>query len=264
VQGALWALVPVALVRMSAELSAWRPGRQALVPGAIAVALATVAGIVSAFFAPDAPLPHPVPKVLVLTTFATAAAVGGALVVWRVDGAVAAAFGRRGEPDFLAGVRRLLRAHGDARADEIQWYLRLGVVFQRALLSVCGILGAGIAGAIAYRSGVADWQAGTATAESSEPATPELLAVYGAAYSALLAIVFVPTYVRLLRLGRTLRDHHCPLPSSSDPDWLERYERRRKLDDHLRLHLRTSATVRVSAAIVAPFAAGLLGAVLEL
>lgn len=152
-QGILWALVAVAVVRMNTELRAWRLGRQALVPGAVVVALALVFGVVSAFFTPDAPLPNPVPKVLVLSAFATAAAIGAALVLWRVDGAVAAALGRTGDPDFLATLRRLLRERGDGRADELQWYLRLGVVFQRALLSACAILGAGIAGSIAYRSG---------------------------------------------------------------------------------------------------------------
>ena len=87
----------------------------------------------------------------------------------------------------------------------------------------------------------------------------EFVLMYGIFYSAVLALVYVPTYARLSEVGRAIRDRSLPAPEMTDQSWTRRYEARTRADEFLQLGLSTSQSFRAGVAILTPLAGSLLG-----
>jgi hypothetical protein len=80
-----------------------------------------------------------------------------------------------------------------------------------------------------------------------------LLALY---LTILLALTFFPTYAALLRTGRKLICDLLPMPSPSDKDWPNWYEKQKNLEELLRLSV--TENLRAGVAILAPIAGSLI------
>lgn len=85
------------------------------------------------------------------------------------------------------------------------------------------------------------------------PARVFLLALY---LTILLALTFFPTYAALLRTGRKLVCDLLPMPSPSDKDWPNWYEKQKNLEELLRLSV--TENLRAGVAILAPIAGSLI------
>jgi hypothetical protein len=96
---------------------------------------------------------------------------------------------------------------------------------------------------------------------TSEEWPREALLLYGLYLSALLLVLYMPTYIRLFAIGRALRDAHFPIQSPKSPNWSEWSEGRKRFEELLRLETTATAGIRVAAAVLTPIA-GALGALL--
>jgi hypothetical protein len=170
----------------------------------------------------------------------------------------------------LAGVAAIALIHsalssvpsGPSRTErQIDEFLRLQAELQRLLTIEGVIIGAAILSTGALRNAILAY--GDAVGEKySFP--PEYVLVYGAYFSGVLALIYMPTYRRLLAVGRGLRDSLFPLQSPRAASWSDWYDRRKKFEDLLKLQLTSGESFRAGVAILTPligsFVALLLGA----
>jgi hypothetical protein len=241
VQAAVWAVVTVPLWRE--VILAYRRTRPALsiwlVPALIVTALVLLA-VLSPARTVDWPLAGHQIKAWILTT---AAAVGVG---------VPAVFGmcivqdqvRRHEPDELT-----TRDIDMARVARAQMRRFLGVA------------GAVISLAVLASGALRRATVPTFLDEQQFPASAVLL--YGAFFTALLLLVYVPAHLSLRRLCIDLREHYFPataLPSPTSAEFTDWVDGRARLDTLTQVNVTASQQLQASMFILAPLLSGLLGA----
>jgi hypothetical protein len=240
-QSAVWAVVTVPLWREVHTLyRATHPARSIwLVPGLIVAAL-----VLLALFSParEAPWPlvgHQV-KAWVLTT-AAAAGVG-----------VPAIFG-------ICLVQDRVRRHRPETmtTSDVEVALSARAQMRRFLGTAGAVIGLAVLASGALRlATVPEYQD-----ESAFPATAVLL--YGAFFTGLLVLVYVPAHLSLRRFCVDIREHYFPvegMPPPTSQDFTGWIEGRTRLDTLTQVNVTTGQQLQAGLFILAPLVSGVLGA----
>ncbi len=193
-------------------------------------------------------LAHHREKVMVANLLAVFAAVVALQGIWYVKAALghiraASLTAPEGAPETKERVRVYLF---------LKENLRRFITFLGAMISI-GTLAKG-----AYR------HAFIATGGAPEAFPPEYILLHGAYFTGLLALVYVPTYTRLVAAGTSILDSVFPVTAPDlDLRKLAEWQSNRKGLEELLL-LRTSAldNLRASVTILAPLASGALSVLL--
>jgi hypothetical protein len=159
-------------------------------------------------------------------------------------------------------------------AEDIKRYLALRTLLQRVLAIEGAIIGAAVLATGALRNAVVAYNPSLAKFIKYNPgfaqthhlhtsAFPrELVLMYGAFFTLLLALLYAPVYFRLLEVGRANVDRACKAEEPASAAWLPAYEKRKKLEEHLQLEIATSASFRAGVAILTPLAGALVALLL--
>lgn len=144
------------------------------------------------------------------------------------------------------------------RSDRIAEY-RLLQQHLQTFLSILGIMVGLLALATgALRNALISYDA--ALAESF----PALIVIcYGIYYTLLLALIYLPTFLALRKVGRRLCDEYSPLPSPDDANWNELYKKRQNLEELLQLNVGARKRLQSSIAVFAPLLSGLIAVLLH-
>jgi hypothetical protein len=166
----------------------------------------------------------------------------------------------------LALVRFALeRAPTGGTAKDIEHYLTLRTLLQRVLGVEGAIVGAAVLSAGALRNAVVAYnQIHTKYESVPDPSKfpREFVLIYGAFFTLLLAMLYVPVYFRLLDVGRENVKNACEDADPRSEAWLAAYEKRKKLEEYLQLEVTTSAGFRSGVAILTPLASALVALLL--
>jgi hypothetical protein len=147
---------------------------------------------------------------------------------------------------------RDLASSAEPTQEHIQTFLRLREQLQ-FFLSVLGILVGGLTLATgALRNAL------VAAPINVEGFPPELVLVYGAYFTALVALIYAPTYLALIAAGRKLRDDLLPMPSPKSDAWDDWYDRRKDLEELLQLQQGAAKNFQAGFAILAPLAGSII------
>jgi hypothetical protein len=134
--------------------------------------------------------------------------------------------------------------------DMIRKHLRLRDTLQQ-YLAVLGLL----VGLVTLTTGaLRNVQIASGVSEEDYPLTVVL--IFGLYYTALLALLYAPTYLALGEAGRTLRDRAFPF--SSLDNLAEDTKKRMQLEELLQLNIRTEQSLRAGIAILAPLLTSLV------
>lgn len=130
------------------------------------------------------------------------------------------------------------------------------------VLSIEGAILAGLILATAALRGAINgyWLTSHHVTTSQVPPFPrQYVLIYGAFFTFLLALIYAPVYLRVLRAGRANVDEACKPVEPSSPEWVEVQEKRDRLAAHLQLSASASPTLRTAGAILAPLAGAFVG-----
>jgi hypothetical protein len=94
------------------------------------------------------------------------------------------------------------------------------------------------------------------------PVPAESTILYGFYFTLLVAIIYVPAYVQLTAVARQTVDEACRLPNPKSDAWNAAYERRKNLEEYLKLNVGPIDNLRAGLAILAPFIGSLVGVAL--
>jgi hypothetical protein len=249
-QTALWAL---ALLPLTASLTAlWRFGennwRGVIVStGSVALALLLIAVgtrfISTSFPEINYPLPSHGAKLTVIAVIGSAIAIAGGLGMALVHAG-------------LAQIAREDLCSEDVRNRAIPDVLVLREHLQRLLAIEGVIIGAAVLATAALRNAVLAYGEKPDAETTAFP--PEYVLVYGAAFSALLALLWAPIYSLLTSVSASLRDAAVGERAANE-SWTAWHERRREFGNVLDMQATASATFRSGVAILTPLASALLG-----
>jgi hypothetical protein len=253
VQGALWLAAAPLLWHTLAALWPYRVSNEGELVWSTVGFLAWVAlGVAgTAFFVK---LPNYVPdheaRIVLLSGVGALVALAAAFGVWLLHGAL----------------RSLLHADyssAERTKEHVDDLLRLRAVLQNLLFFLGAVLSLAILAAGAERQVVIKYSALTHGGKAAEGVfPPEYVLVYGIYFSALLALVYVPTHRTLLQVGAHFRELLFPLPPPRDETWAETYAKRKTLDELLQLQLGTTSTFKAGVAILTPLLGALTGLLL--
>jgi len=157
---------------------------------------------------------------------------------------------------FVHGGLKQLSAEDLATEKALKIFLALQGDLQRFLTALGAILGLIIVSAGAQRQAVLAYA----------PATDydyELVLVYGLFFSILVAAVYLPTHLTLLRVGHRMRDEFFPAVAPTSPEWEATTAKRDKLGTLLELQVGPLGRFKASAAILTPLIGSLVGLVLK-
>lgn len=87
--------------------------------------------------------------------------------------------------------------------------------------------------------------------------------IYGAYFTLILIILYLPAYNQLLEAGRRVRDVYCPLPLPDTPEWDKALARRKLLEETLQLNLTTQQSLQTGILVLAPMLSGILSVLLD-
>jgi hypothetical protein len=238
-QVALWfALLPTLAQTISSLREQWtRARRQAFGVAAVVFLLVVLPVFIGGNLhgAPVYPLPGRTVKLTLITMIGVCVALVGAVGIAFVSAAATDA----------------LDKFGAVAADELDCFFRLRAALLQLLAVEGAILGAAILATGALRH--------TVVALKGEHGFPkEILLAYGGYLSAVLALLYVPAYGRLLELGRRLRDRIAPL-DGDDAALVESLEQREKLAGLLDLEVSASTSFRGVVLILTPLTTSLVG-----
>jgi hypothetical protein len=85
--------------------------------------------------------------------------------------------------------------------------------------------------------------------------------LYGVFFTLLLALVYVPAYLKLQAAGRAIIADYVPI-NPRTKDFAEEYEKRQQLTTLLRLDTSVASSFAAGAAIVTPLVTSLVGVIL--
>jgi hypothetical protein len=238
-QVALWfALTPTIAQTLIRYGEHWPRARRQVVGVAAALFLLVVLPLLlgqQLHGTPKYPLPYRSTKILVITLIGVAVAVLASAAITLIMSAIAAATEPSGKP----------------AAGELDRFFELRTTLTRVLAIEGAILGAAILATGALRHAV--------VATRGERAFPqETLLAYGGYLSAILALLYIPAYARVLELGRQLRNRIAPLDPSQTAA-IDTLEQRAKLTELLDLDVNASTSFRTSVLILTPLTSSLLG-----
>ena len=180
--------------------------------------------------------PHSHAKTQTLTGVALVFALSVSVSIWLIRG-------------------RLTELRMGAAKKEIELFIEFRTDLERLLAILGAIVGLAVLASAALRQVVLGWAAFTKT-DANFPADYPLL--YGLILSALVALIYVPTYLALLEAGTELRDRAAPLLEPDDPNFDAAVTKRKTLTDLLGLDISASTSFRTGAAILSPLFAALL------
>lgn len=256
-QAVAWALGSISVSRSLRDLWGSRHGHsRELVTSAVGfTALVVVLLLVSSIQRNVYPLPHHQIKTVILTFLAYCVALASALGMWLIYAEL------QQMPSDNTMFRPSTGSPGDAQTNEtiddhgIARFLRLREHL-RSLLAIQGlILGGGILATAALRNAILATHPGATFSQES-------VLVYGAFLSSMMFLVYVPTYARLLHVGRSWRDTLLPVQAPTSTGWQKRYEQRTAFEDLLGLQIDTVSSLRAGVVILAPLAAAITGTLL--
>jgi hypothetical protein len=247
-QTALWGAASIPIWASIRAYSAHWPGHKREIATAVGLLALLVLGfvIVSALRSGlrlDYPLPHHRWKVGLISVLGSIVALAGAVGVVLVHSALGS-----------------VPTRGRSGADQIGDFLRIRADLHRLLTIEGAILGAAILSTGALRNAILAY-GHDANRTYSFP--PEYVLLYGAYFSAVLALLYAPTYSRLLSVGGQLRDSFFPLQSPRMETWSDWYDKRKRLEELLKLEVTAGESFRTGVAILTPLASGLVGLLLH-
>lgn len=258
-QAALWAL---ALIPMTTSLRAlWRFGRgQWYRIAASTTMLAVGLMIVVAETANRAPeRPYPLPshllKLTIIVLIGSMVALVGAVTMALVNAAL------RGLANTDLGTER-------ARRDSAQTLLTLRDSLQRMLGIEGAIIGAAVLSTAGLRNAVLAYGDTVRVhpllyAHPPVPRfPPEEVLIYGATFSALLALFWAPIYIRMTTVAARIRNAIAQ-PTEPDEPWINSEARRRSVAEYLGLTTSATSNFRSTVAILTPLLSALLGLLLK-
>jgi hypothetical protein len=248
-QTALWALLLAWLLPTVRRLGAeyWSENANEIVWSAAAILVIVVLVAIVPPLTRSFPnyLPNHAVKLAFLTILGGLVGLVPACGIWLVHG----------------GLKRLGR-DVDRNEDSIRTYLALEARLHRFLATLGAILGLLILTTAALRRVVVEY-ATKYTHETAADFPYEYVLLYGLLFSLLVAAVYLPTHLTLIRVGRSLVDSFFPGVSPTHPEWEERMAKREKLTAALQLGVGPFARLRTSAAILTPLLGSLTGLLLK-
>jgi hypothetical protein len=258
-QAALWAL---ALIPLTTSLRAlWRFGRgqwyRIAASTTMLAACLVVVSVVSASSTAERryPLPSHQLKLTIIVLIGSMVALVGAVTMALVHSAL------RGLAQTDLGTER-------ARRDSAQTLLMLRDSLQRILGIEGAIIGVAVLATAGLRNAVLVYGDTVRAHPLLYPHTPvphfppEDVLIYGAAFSAFLALFWAPIYRRMTAVAARMCDAIAP-PIAPDESWADWEERRRSVEEYLGLTATTTETFRSTVAILTPLLSALLGLLLK-
>lgn len=213
----------------------------------IRVATGTLAllGAAIAFVPPlVADLPETVPhrglKVAFLNIVAFGLAIYGARAIWFAGARLRTLADE--EANALAAIQR----HRRYRADLEILLAALGTLVTLAVVASAAL------------------RALTVSVDARTALPAQSVILYGVVLSLILALVYTPAYLALLRAGRALRDRLAPLVAPDDPTFGDRVTQRERLDALLGLNVAATVSFRAGVAILSPLLGSLTSLLPEL
>ena len=211
---------------------------------ALALLLFAAPAVVMAFLQPATMLAHRAAKLAVVNAIGVAVAFVPLVGIWYTRAAITAPAGPGGAArDDKRRIRDylLLRAH-----------LQRFITFLGMMISL-GTLAKG-----------ANRHAFVATTGRPDQFPPEYVLLYGAFFTGLLALVYVPIHTRLIAAGTALVDSVFAIDApETDLKQLSGWHANRKsLEDLLHLEARAADDLRASVSILAPVASGVVSILL--
>jgi hypothetical protein len=189
-------------------------------------------------------LPHHELKILIIATGGWVAGTIAATGIWLVHGA----FKEMCDP------ARAVRPADLAR------FLDLRRRLQRFLLVTGSIVGLAILGAGAERNMV-DAYVHEYGGPSGFPI--EYVLIYGLFFTGLLAFVYFPTQLTMMRVAERIRDRFYPLPDLRDAAWDRQWAQRSTLEGILGIDVGPGATFKAAIGVLTPLLASLTGLLLN-
>jgi hypothetical protein len=141
--------------------------------------------------------------------------------------------------------------------EHIQQYLRFRDQLQQFISILGTVIGLATLATGAARKGLIAWGA------SVEAYPLTIVLVYGAYYTVIVALVYIPTYSSLVEIGRGLLEAFFPKSSPKSGNWTDMYAKRRDLEELLQLRTSVQHNLQSSVAVFAPLLSGILAALLE-
>jgi hypothetical protein len=173
-------------------------------------------------------VPHRWEKVTVITLIAFALAIYAARALWFI------AVQLRDLPQAATSDADAVPRHNRLRADVQVLLAILGVFVTLAVLSSAAL------------------RVLTVNQDPKHAVPAEAVIVYGVVLSALLALIYAPAHLAMVRSGQVLRDRLAPELGVTDPGFGDRLARREQLGKLLGLDVAASATFRTAVAILGP------------
>jgi hypothetical protein len=205
----------------------------------LAVAVLLPLGLVGLDQNAGFPLPHDEAKLVAVTVAGFLVALPAIVAIWRIGRLLAP-----GAPELDDAALA-----GSPRQDTLSRFLHVRDLLDRALLILGAMVSAAILVTSALRNAVVASVAGGA-----ERFPVEQVVLYGAFFSSVLAVLYLPVFLRLQAAGRALT------ASKAEVDELEA---RARLDGLLGLAGGTAQSLKAGLAILSPLVTSLLGTVLS-
>ena len=133
--------------------------------------------------------------------------------------------------------------------------LHLKQQLQKVLWILGAMIGAITLSAGALRNALLAWDPKISFPE-------EIVLVYGAYFTIVLALTYVPTFMELQSEGQRLRDEEFPAVPPEDPSFADRQGRRQSIDSALELEVGALTKLKTTMAVFAPLASGLVSILL--
>jgi len=244
-QTTFWTLAAAPVFSMlRRNWAGWRSQRwDIIISGLLLVAVAVSIVAVTNYIGP-VPGPHPSNqvfphqhvKIWSITGVALILALGASVSIWLIRG-------------------RLDELRTDATDREIELFIEFRSELERLLGILGAIVGLAVLATAALRQVVLEY---VSLGHEKASFPPDYPILYGLILSLVVALVYLPTYLALLKTGSDLRDRAAPLGAPGEPDFEAVIAKRRTLTDLLGLEISASTSFRVSATILSPLFAALI------
>jgi hypothetical protein len=152
--------------------------------------------------------------------------------------------------DYLSVAASDDRAHADQELGSVESFL----MDRSALLRGGTILGATVGLATLATGALRN----ALVAAGVQGVSATLVLAYGAGYTAMLAIVYVPAYLSMQAAGRRILESYLPMQLPDSPTYDEYQQTRRAWEDLLQLKVGPADSFRIGTAVLAPIVTALI------